>query len=74
MTGKAKIQAEMKRIAVTDQLGNAALRMFAAIQITQAKQPAVVLAALPDLQRAVEAWCELQEVELEPQSEGLPEP
>jgi|WetSurMetagenome_2_1015567.scaffolds.fasta_scaffold10651_7 hypothetical protein len=74
MTGKARIQAEMRWITVTDQLGNAALRLFAAIQITQTKQPGIVLAAVPDLQRAIEAWCELQEVELEPQCDGVPDP
>ena len=74
MTGKPRIQAEIRRIGVTDDLGNAALRMFAALQITQAKLPVIVLAALPDLQRAAAAWVELQEVELEPEAEGLPDP
>lgn len=76
MSQKAKIQSEIARLKVTSDLANAALRIFAAIQITQLKQPGIVMAALPDLQSAIEKWSDLQELELdelEPQSDGAPD-
>lgn len=76
MSHKAKLQAEIARIKVTTDLANAALRIFATIRITQAKQPGIVMAACLDLETAIEQWAQLEDTvfdELEPLS-GAPDP
>jgi hypothetical protein len=67
---KEKIKAEMGRMATADELANAALSMYGSIKATERNQPRLVLAALPALERAIEKWAEINELEAVPESEG----
>lgn len=72
MTLEQKIKNEMSRLAAADELVNAALSLYGAVKATEIKQPRLVVASLPALERAIERWASLEDYEPQSEAENSP--
>jgi hypothetical protein len=63
---KAQIRSEFAKFESADQLAAACLSIYGAIKATEARQPRLVCALLPALEKAIENWSEINELESDP--------
>lgn len=69
-TVEQHVKAELARFRAAEDVVNAAMLLYAAVKVTAAQQPQMVVAALPLVETALGAWAKMSEIDAAPESEA----